>query len=169
MGSSSFIMGWRVYVPSSARFSAAIQNGASGRPRPTKGDPYRAGGPGVPPLRVEWFSHGGRPRGSPLHLFETWRTGESPLGRFSAAIQNGAPSRRALQMESPSIAGGHMGPPLRRIKRWVRFCVGAGHWPARRRNFAISEPTFIRPACARHLLPGREKAFGQLIAAPTGI
>ena len=47
------------------------------------------------------------------------------------------------------------------------FFVGAGHWPARRRATAIPEPTLIRLAYARHLLPGREKVFGRLIDAPT--
>ena len=45
--------------------------------------------------------------------------------------------------------------------------VGAGHWPARQMASAIPEPTLIRLAYARHLLTGREKAFGRLIAAPT--
>ena len=35
------------------------------------------------------------------------------------------------------------------------------------RGFCRSCPTLIRLAYARHLLPGREKAFGRLIAAPT--
>ena len=42
-----------------------------------------------------------------------------------------------------------------------------GPWASRRGRTASQEPTLIRLACARHLLPRREKAFGRLIAAPT--
>ena len=89
-----------------------------------------------------------------------------PLRRF-ACKWNGASGRPRPTNIEPSIVGGHMGTPLRRIERRLRSYVGAGHWPARRRDFAISEPTLIRLACARHLIPGRETAFGRLIAAPT--
>ena len=43
-----------------------------------------------------------------------------------------------------------------------------GPWASRRGRTASQESTLIRLACARHLLPRREKAYGRLIAAPTG-
>ena len=43
-----------------------------------------------------------------------------------------------------------------------------GPWASRRGRTASQEPTLIRLACARRLLPRREKAYGRLIAAPTG-
>ena len=65
------------------------------------------------------------------------------------------------------LAGGSRPRPYGEFGNGPFFFVGAGHWPARRRATAIPEPTLIRLAYARHLLPGREKAFGRLIDAPT--
>ena len=153
-----------------------------------------AGGPGVPPLRVERFSHSGRPQGSPLR-------------RFSAAIQNGA-SRRPRPTKGESLQSGRVRTPAPTADAEASCpFVGAGHWPARGRdtpqggfsrpsadshsapplrirkktfqtwvgeplgapavNYSGPKVTLIRLAYARHLLPGREKAFGRLIAAPT--
>ena len=107
----------------------------------------------MPPLRVERFSHSGRPQGSPLR-------------RFSAAIQNGA-SGRPRPTKGESLQSGRVRTPAPTADAEASCpFVGAGHWPARGRDFAISEPTLIRLAYARHLLPRREKAFRRLIAAP---
>ena len=51
----------------------------------------------MPPLRVERFSHSGRPQGSPLR-------------RFSAAIQNGA-SRRPRPTKGESLQSGRVRTP----------------------------------------------------------
>ena len=108
----------------------------------------------MPPLRVERFSHGGRLQGSPLR-------------RFSAAIQNGA-SGRPRPTKGESLQSGQVRTPAPTADAEASCpFVGAGHWPARQMASAIPEPTLIRLAYARHLLPGREKAFGRLIAAPT--
>ena len=42
-----------------------------------------------------------------------------------------------------------------------------GPWASHQGRTASQEPTLIRLACARHLLPRRKKVFGRLIAAPT--
>ena len=98
------------------------------------------------------FSHSGRPQGSPLR-------------RFSAAIQNGA-SRRPRPTKGESLQSGRVRTPAPTADAEASCpFVGAGHWPARGRDFAISEPTLIRLAYARHFLPGREKVSGRLIAA----
>ena len=154
---------WRVYVPSSAPVCALghlpLKGKAFGRliAAPTnRGERSQnwAGGPGVPPLRVERFSHSGRPQGSPLR-------------RFSAAIQNGA-SRRPRPTKGESLQSGRVRTPAPTADAEASCpFVGAGHWPARQMASAIPEPTLIRLAYARHLLPSREKAFGRLIAAPT--
>ena len=100
------------------------------------------------------FSHSGRPQGSPLR-------------RFSAAIQNGA-SGRPRPTKGESLQSGRVRTPAPTADAEASCpFVGAGHWPARQMASAIPEPTLIRLAYARHLLPGREKAFGRLIAAPT--
>ena len=119
---------WAFYGPSSAPVCALghlpLKGKAFGRliAAPTnKGErsQNRAGGPGVPPLRVERFSHSGRPQGSPLR-------------RFSAAIQNGA-SRRPRPTKGESLQSGRVRTPAPTADAEASCpFVGAGHWPARR-------------------------------------
>ena len=53
--------------------------------------------------------------------------------------------------------------PTKFKKEWVGEALG----PPTRDVQHRKSPPLIRLACARHLLPRREKAFGRLIAAPT--
>ena len=145
---------WRVYVPSSAPVCALghlpLKGKAFGRliAAPTnRGErsQNRAGGPGVPPLRVERFSHGGRLQGSPLR-------------RFSAAIQNGA-SGRPRPTKGESLQSGRVRTPAPTADAEASCpFVGAGHWPARRSR------------TSKHLLGkarrGRETAPTIILANP---
>ena len=127
------------------RFSAAIQNGASGRPRPTKGESLQSGRVRTPAPTADAEAS------CPFVGAGHWpaRGRDTPQGGFSR----------------PS-ADSHSAPPLRIRKKtfqtWVGEPLGA---PAV--NYSGPKVTLIRLAYARHLLPGREKAFGRLIAAPT--
>ena len=75
---------------------------------------------------------------------------------------------RATARVAPTASREHMRNPGGRVRTPAPTAdaeascpfVGAGHWPARQMASAIPEPTLIRLAYARHLLPGREKAFG---------
>ena len=147
--------------------------------------------------------------------------GHWPSRRGASAIPEPTLIRLAslgtFPLEGGRLAGGHMGPPLRRIwKRFLLFRRGRtlagppvngllselrrrGHTPgwllsafgrftfspspavlkklfrnwvgeslgAPAVNYSGPKVALIRLAYARHLLTGREKAFGRLIAAPT--
>ena len=90
-----------------------------------------------------------------------------PVCRPYGMVWGGASGRPRPTWDGISGTGGSGTRPYGESGNGPFFFVGAGHWPARRRATAIPEPTLIRLAYARDLLPGREKAFGRLIAAPT--
>ena len=94
--------------------------------------------------------YGGRPSVPPLRRF---------AGRRNRRIRKAMPyKRRSGRVRTPA--------PTADVKAFLFFRRGrtlAGPL----RGFCRSCPTLIRLAYARHLLPGREKAFGRLIAAPT--
>ena len=90
-----------------------------------------------------------------------------PVCRPYGMVWGGASGRPRPTWDGISGTGGSGTRPYGESGNGPFFFVGAGHWPARRRASAIPEPNLIRLAYARHLLPGREKAFGRLIAAPT--
>ena len=90
-----------------------------------------------------------------------------PVCRPYGMVWGGASGRPRPTWDGISGTGGSGTRPYGESGNGPFFFVGAGHWPARRRATAIPEPTLIRLAYARHLLPRRAKACGRLIAAPT--
>ena len=71
-----------------------------------------------------------RPQAAKLPCAQQTQSETCPLIRHGFAVP---PSPRGGRLLGGRFTGGHMGPPLQVERTDAIMCVGAGHWPARKR------------------------------------